>query len=230
MHLQPFQRLYGNLYLALVQLWPGECDSRVVAMVYLMMGIWGARSVQTGRIAAHVPVAAKKMSIVRRLGRFLDNGAVRVRAWYEPIVVRIISAASVAGDIHLVLDTTKVSAHHRLLIVCVAYRRRVLPLAWTWVRSNRGHSSTRQQVALLSYVRDLIPAGSQISLVGDCEFGHTAVLEAVQAWNWDYALRQSGHVLAQLPNTQDWLRLDSLISQRGACRLVGAVKLTAAQA
>jgi hypothetical protein len=118
MQLQPFQRMYGNLYLARVQLWPGECDSRIVNMAYLMMGIFGARSVQTGRIAAHVPVAAKKMSLVRRLERFLDNGAVRVRAWYEPIAVRIITTASVTGDIHLVLDTTKVSAYHRLLIVC----------------------------------------------------------------------------------------------------------------
>src|ERR1700730_3171929 len=126
MHLQPFQRLYGNLYLALVQLWPGECDSRVVAMVYLLMGIWGARSVQTGRIAACVPVAAKKMSIVRRLERFLDNGAAPVRAWYEPIALGIIAAASVVGEIHLVLDTTKVSTHHRLLMVGVAYRRRLL--------------------------------------------------------------------------------------------------------
>jgi hypothetical protein len=230
MHLQPFQRLYGSLYLRLVQLWPSECDSRLVNMVYLMMGIWGARSVQTGRIAAHVPVVAKKMSIVRRLERFLDNGAVRVRRWYEPVVVGIIAAASVVGEIHLVLDTTKVSAHHRLLIVCVAYRRRVLPLAWTWVRTSRGHSSTRKQVALLSYVRGMIPADIQVSLVGDCEFGHTAVLEAMQEWEWDYALRQSGQVLVQLPNTQEWVRLDSLVSKRGDCRFVGAVKLTAAHA
>ena len=66
MQLQPFQRLYGSLYQRLVQVWAWECDSRIVNMVYLMMGIWGARSVQTGRIAAHVPVRAKKMSIVRR--------------------------------------------------------------------------------------------------------------------------------------------------------------------
>lgn len=205
MQLQPFQRLYSSLYCALVQLWPGECDSRIVNMVYLMMGIFGARSVQTGRSAAHVPVAAKKMSIVRRLERFLDNGAVRVRAWYEPVARRIIAAASAVGEIHLVLDTTKVSAHHRLLMVGVAYRRRVLPLAWTWVRHQRGHSSTRQQVALLSYVRDLLPADVQVSLVGDCEFGHTAVLQAVQAWRWDYALRHSGHVLVQLPHSNAWI-------------------------
>ena len=166
MQLQPFQRLYSNLYLGLVQLWPGECDSRIVNMVYRMMGIWGARSVQTGRIAAHVPVVAKKMSIVWRLERFLANGAIRVRRWYEPIAQNIIATASAAGEIHLVLDTTKVSAYHRLLIVCVAYRRRALPLAWTWVRSSRGHSSTHKQVALLNYVRSMIPAVSRSRWLG----------------------------------------------------------------
>jgi hypothetical protein len=230
MQLQPFQRLYGSLYGRLVQLWPDECDSRLVNMVYLLMGIWGSRSVQTGRIAAHIPVLVKKMSLVRRMERFLNNGAVHVRAWYEPVARGIVAAASVTGEIHLVLDTTKISAHYRLLMVGVAYRRRVLPLAWTWVGSPRGHCTTHKQVALLSYVRTLIPAGIQVSLVGDCEFGHTAVLEAMQAWQWDYALRQSGHLLAQLPHTAAWVRLDSLLAHRGEWRFLADVKLTAARA
>jgi hypothetical protein len=168
------------------------------------------------------------MSLVRRLERFLSNGGVRVREWYEPIALDIIAAASVVGEIQLVLDITKVSAYFRLLMVGVAYRRRVLPLAWTWVQVPRGHSSTAKQVALLSYVRGLIPAGIRVSLVGDCEFGHTAVLEAMQEWRWDYALRQSGHLLVQLPGSADWVRLDSLISQRGDWRFLPRVKLTAA--
>lgn len=228
MQLQPFQRLYGSLYMRLVQLWPGECDSRIVNMVYLLMGMWGARSVQTGRMAAYIPSLAKKMSIVRRLERFLDNRGVRVREWYKPIALGIIAAASVVGEIHLVMDTTKVSAHHRLLIVGVAYRRRVLPLAWAWVSSSRGHSSTALQVALLSYVRSLLPAHIQVSLVGDCEFGHEPILCAMKKWGWDYALRQSGQLLAKVSTGEDWVRLDSLISKRGDCRFIGDVSLTAA--
>lgn len=160
----------------------------------------------------------------------MDNGAVRVRQWYKPIADGIVAAASVAGEIHLVLDATKISTHHRLVMVGVAYRRRVLPLAWTWVRSSRGHSTTHKQVALLSYVRTLIPAGIQVSLVGDCEFGHSAVLEAMHTWQWDYALRQPGQLLVQLPHTLNWVRLDSLIAKRGDCRFIGGVKLTAAHA
>jgi hypothetical protein len=40
MQLQPFQRLYGSLYTQVVQLWPEECGSRMVNMVYQLMGIW----------------------------------------------------------------------------------------------------------------------------------------------------------------------------------------------
>src|SRR5258708_3353101 len=227
MQLQPFQRVYGSLYLRLVQLWPNECDSRIVNMVYLLMGMWGARSVQSGRMAAYIPSLAKKMSIVRRLERFLSNGAVRVREWYTPVALGIIAAASVRGEIHLVMDTTKVSAHHRLLMVGVAYRRRVLPLAWAWVSSSRGHSSTALQVALLSYLRSLLPAHIQVSLVGACEFGHGPILHAMKKWGWDYALRQSGQLLAKIPTQEDWVRLDSLIRKRVDCRFIGNVRLTA---
>ena len=227
MQLQPFQRLYSSLYLAIVQLLPEDWDSRVVNMVYLMMGILGARSVQTGRLAAYIPLRVKKLSIVRRMERFLDNGAVRVRAWYEPIARWLVSAASVTGEVALVLDSTKVSPHHRLVMVGMAYHKRVIPLAWTWVRSSRGHSSTSLQISLLSYVRSLLPTGIRASVVGDCEFGHTAVLLSLQAWGWDYVLRQSGHLLVDVPKVSHWLRLDELLTRRGEWCFVGAVFLTA---
>ena len=184
---------------------------------------------QTGRLAAYIPLHIKKLSVVRRMERFLDNGAVRVRTWYEPIAGWLIQAASVAGEIGWCMDSTKVSAHHRLVLVGVAYRRRVVPLAWTWVRSSRGHSRTSLQIALLSYVRSLLPAEVSVSLVGDCEFGHMPVLRALQDWGWDYVLRQSGHQLVDVASQPDWLRVDQLLTRRGDWRFVGDVYLTASQ-
>src|SRR5512143_4150121 len=163
MQLKPSQRLYSNVYLALVQLLPYEIDSRLTNMAFLMIGIFGAHSVLTGRLAACIPLQVKKPSIVRRMERFLDNGAVRVRRWYEPIYRLLIQAASGTGEIALVWDSTKVSAHHRLVLVGIAYRQRVIPLAWTWVRTSRGHCSTQLQLALLSYVRSLLPEGVHVS-------------------------------------------------------------------
>jgi len=214
------------VYLALVQLRPKEVDSRLTNMAFLMIGIFGARSVLTGRLAAHIPVQVKKASLVRRMERFLDNGAVRVRSWYEPIARWLVSAASVTGEIALVWDSTKVSAHHRLVLVGIAYRQRVIPLAWTWVRNSRGHCSTHLQLALLSYVRMLLPADAHVSLVGDCEFGHMPLVMTLQEWSWDYVLRQSGHQLVDMADELDWLRLDALI-QRGQWRFLHDVHLTA---
>jgi hypothetical protein len=194
--------------------------------VYLMLGILGARSVQTGRLAAYIPVAVKTQSLVRRMERFLGNGAVNVRVWYGPVARQLLQAASVAGEVQRVFDTTKVSAHHRLLMVGLAYRRRVLPLAWTWVRSSRGHSSRAKQLAVLSYVRSLLPDGVKVSLVGDCEFGHPLVLETLTAWHWAYVLRPSGQLLVWSEAHQDWLRLDSLLTRRGDYRCLGSVTLT----
>jgi hypothetical protein len=226
--MKPSQRLYGNLYHALVQLLPQERDSRLRNLALLMMGILGARSVQTGRLAAYIPLHIKKLSIVRRMERFLDNGAVRVRSWYEPVARWLVGAASVTGEIALVLDSSKVSAHHRLVLVGVAYHQRVVPLAWSWVRSSRGHSTTSLQIALLSYVRSLLPVGVGVSLVGDCEFGHMPIVLTLQEWRWDYVLRQSGHQLVDVVSEPDWLRLDALLPRRGEWRFVGDVFLTAA--
>ena len=227
--MKPSQRIYSSVYLALVQLLPNECDSRLTNMAFLMVGIVGAHSIQTGRLAAYIPLHIKKLSIVRRMERFLDNRAVRVRSWYEPLACWLIQAASVSGEIALVWDSTKVSAHHRLVLVGIAYRQRVIPLAWTWVRSSRGHSRTSLQIALLSYVHSLLPTGRRVSLVGDCEFGHMPVLLTLQAWGWDYVLRQSGHQLVDVASESDWLRLDALLQQRGDWRFVSDVFLTASQ-
>jgi hypothetical protein len=100
---KPSLRMYSSVYLALVQLLPKEVDSRVTNMALLMVGIFGAKSVQTGKLAACIPLHIKKLSIVRRMERFLDNGAVRVRSWYEPIARWLIQAASVTGEIALAL-------------------------------------------------------------------------------------------------------------------------------
>src|SRR5260221_3172450 len=128
MQAKPSQRLYSSIYMALAQLLPQEIDSRLTNMAFLMLGIFGARSVQTGRLAAYIPLHIKKPSIVRRMERFLDNGAVRLRTWYEPIVRCLVQAQVVTGGISLVWDSTKVSAHNRLVFIRITYVHRAVPV------------------------------------------------------------------------------------------------------
>ena len=75
-------------------------------------------------------------------------------------------------------------------MVSLAYRHRAIPIAWTWVKQVRGHSSTRQQLALLKYVKGLISKKAAVFLVGDSEFGSISVLKQLDQWRWWYVLRQ----------------------------------------
>lgn len=226
----PIPHLYRSLHTYLLQRIPDDCDTRLTNLIFIMMGIFQSRSVQLNLIARKTPIRAKKLSIVRRLARFLDNGAVRVREWYHPFAETLLRSATSGGAVHLIIDATKVAFGFRLVMVSVAYQRRSLPIAWTWLVGSRGHSSTATQVKLLAYVRDLLPHRVRVSVVGDCEFGNPLLIEHLRFWGWDYALRQPGDNLVMLRGTGKWQRLDSLNLVKGQPVWIGRVLLTQASA
>jgi hypothetical protein len=96
--------------------------------------------------------------------------------------------------VRLIVDGTKIGFGHQLLMASLAYRRRAVPIAWTWVKHVRGHSSAKQQISLLKYVGSLLPNGAPVFVVRDSEFGSIAVLRQLAAWHWFYILRQKGTV------------------------------------
>lgn len=222
--------LYRSLHTYLLQGIPDDCETRLTNLIFIMMGIFQSRSVQLNLMARKTPIRAKKLSIVKRLTRFLDNAQVQVRAWYHPFAETLLRSAASAGALQLIIDATKVAFGFRLVRVSVAYQRRSLPIAWTWLAGSRGHSSIATQVKLLDYVRRLLPRRVRVSVVGDCEFGHPLLIENLRFWGWDYALRQPGDHLVMLRGSGKWQRLDSLPLVKGQLVWVGRVLLTQASA
>lgn len=159
--------------------------------------------------------------------RFLNNPAIHVREWYEGIAVAILNGmAESVGEIRLIIDSSKIGFGHQLLMVTVAYRRRAIPLAWTWIRCSRGHSSAHKQLALLSYVRGLLPKSIPVLLVGDSEFGSVDVLKTLKRWRWTYVLRQKGSHQIKLLGQRHWQRFDALITRPGQSLWLGPGYLT----
>jgi hypothetical protein len=202
----------------------------MVNMMWLVIGLFKASCVDLSLVARKLPVRAQKLSLDKRLRRFLDNRAVEVREWCRPVAVGLLKAASSAGQVHLVIDCSKVGFGHQLVMVGIAYQRRALPLAWTWLRCRKGHSTTGKQIVLLSYIRRLVPAGVKVSVVGDSEFGNTLLMEYLNWWKWDYALRQPGDHLVMPYGKAEWQRLDSLGLEPGQVMWLGRVVLTRASA
>jgi len=205
-------RIYNTLLSQIKQLLPNERKNRLENFAWLLAGIYQSRSVHLSRIASKLPWKGKLTSNVRRLSRLLDNSKIRVRKWYELVSKPLIEAAAGSmGEIRLILDTTKVSFSHQLLMVSMAFRRRAIPIAWSWVRSKRGHSSSRKQLALLSYVRRLIPEGVKVSVVGDTEF--SSIVAEIDKWGWDYALRLKRSILVKIKD--EWVSTGDLVEGVG---------------
>jgi hypothetical protein len=166
----PLPQLYSSLQAFIRQTLPDDCPTRLTNLVWMLSGLFLSGSVQLNLIARKLPLRAKKLSTVKRFSRFLDNPSVKTRAWYDPFARWILLSAASAGQVHLLIDSTKIAFDFRLILVSVAYRRRSLPLAWAWVKQTSGHSTTWMQVGVLQAVKAMLPTGVQVSLVGDCEF------------------------------------------------------------
>lgn len=202
--------------------------TQVRNFVWLIIGIYQSRSVYLSRIAGKIPGPAKLLSTTRRFSRFLDNPAIRVREWYRPVAREWLETQfRHIGEIRLIVDGTKIGFGHQLLIVCLAYRKRAIPIAWTWVKHVRGHSTATKQLALLAYVRQLIPAGAAVFLVGDCEFGAVAVLRQLDWWHWYYVLRQKTDTGVWLNEKRGWQAFGSYIHGPGQSIWLGRGCLTA---
>jgi len=221
----PIPELYHTCRRMLKDLHPEERITRIRNFSWLMVGMYKSRSVHLSKVAEKIPGAAYLPSVTRRMRRLLNNPAIQVRSWYEPLAKSIIQRLA-HKEIRLIVDGSKVGCGHQLLLVAIAFRSRSIPLAWTWVKGSRGHSTSHKQMALLAYVHGLIPAESKVLLVGDAEFGEVHVQKLLHKWHWKYVLRQKGRYLLKQNDQCSFQRLDSFVNKSGQIQWLEDVLLT----
>jgi hypothetical protein len=81
-------------------------------------------------------------------------------------------------------------------------------------------------LALLIYVRSLLPKGIAVLLVGDCEFGAVEVLRQLDQWHWDYVLRQKARTRVCLWRASEWHSFGSWLEKPGQSKWLGSGYLT----
>jgi len=99
-------QLYDTWRKQLHQLTPDTCESRLQNMLLLIVGIFLAESVHLTKVARKLPIRAQKLSLDKRLRRFLSNHAIRPREWYHPVANMLIQAASSGGQVHLIIGSS----------------------------------------------------------------------------------------------------------------------------
>jgi hypothetical protein len=182
------------------------------------VGILLAGNAQIGQIARWVNGATSQVGRVRFLQRLLDAPFLTQSLTYQPFLVGMLRGLD-AGPWHLLIDRTTWDGHHtEILMVSLSYHRHALPVAWEVI--DFGCSSAEEQIALLRRVVPLIPAGCQVVLHGDTEFGSVAVMRFARMQGWEFILAQPGNT-AYRPCGQDgWQMLrDLTIPKRGTVYL-----------
>lgn len=219
-------KLYGIWKRLLAQWLTDGCQTRRTNLTWLIVGLYLSQKVQMNAIVKRWPIAVKTTSLTRRLSRFLDNRTIRPAVWFRPVARQLLARAA-QQQLTLIVDASKVSAGHQLVIVVLAYKKRALPLAWTWVNYAKGAVPTTTQQALFKRVQGLLPAGASVILVGDTGFSSVLVLRDLEAWGWQYALRQKGECLFQHLGQSSWQRLDRLVTAVGQQVWLAQVRFTA---
>jgi Transposase DDE domain len=192
-----------------------------------MAGIMQSKSVHLSHIALKIEGPAKELRFTRRLERLLDTGALRVREWYAPVArAWLASAARTRGEVRLIVDSTKVSFAHQLLMVALAFQRRAIPIGCTWRKGAKGHRSARAQLALLASVRSLLPPNGPVLIVGDSEFEAGELQAQLDAWGWGFVLRHKPTNQVQRSEQRCWQAFGARLTRAGPSVWVEAGRLT----
>lgn len=207
---------YHTWFPWLKQLWPDAALPQVRNAAWFLHGLYASHAVHFHWIARQIPGTAKLPSRIQHLARFLKRAAWRVRPSYAPVAHAVVrDLVHTVGELRLIADGSRVAFQHQLLLISVAYRRRAVPLAWTWIPSKRGHSSAWRQRALLTYVHGLMPPAVPVSLIGDTEFEAAEVQAHVEAWGWTFVLRQKPNNQVRRNASEPWQNFGQLVQQPG---------------
>lgn len=222
-------QLYHTWIRQMRQLLPQERITRLRNLVWLMLGIYQSKTAHLSKVALKISGKEETLSLERRLRRFVDNPAVKVRAWYQAVALSWLAGqGATTGGVRLIFDGTKIGHGYQLVMVALAFQRRAIPIDWLWVKHKKGKGRTtnEQQLELLRRVYDLLPNHLPVLLVGDSEFGTAEILEQLDAWGWQYVLRQKGVTKFQEQPAGVWRNLRDLLGKAGQWRWLENVSLT----
>jgi len=191
------QKVYTKVVKTLKQMMEMSHQGHLVTLAMMITGIVLSRNAQLSQMSSEVPVAAKEKSVEMRLRRWVKHGKIDADVIYMPFARQILASLANASLV-LVMDGSQAGRGCMVLMVGVLYKKRALPIAWVAYKGKKGHTSAQRHIQALEKVLPLLPAGSEVVLLGDAEYDTTEMLVWVKAnTDWQYVLRTSPQIYVQ---------------------------------
>jgi hypothetical protein len=156
----------------------------------MITGIVMSEKVHLPKLAGRIPDPVKETSTEKRLQRWMCNRKITYETYFLPHLQPLLSAVA-QRPLVLVIDGSAVGRNCVALMICLVYRQRALPIAWTVAEGKKGHFPEEMHVQLVKEVQKLIPENAEVVLLGDGEFDGVNLQAVINEWRWGYVVRTS---------------------------------------
>jgi hypothetical protein len=175
---------------------PKQRKTQRTKLALLVSTMLDVRSANLMDLAAGLPREADRTDMrYQWIIRLLGNPLVISDEVMEPFAREVLERAADTGEaLGLILDQTKVSDRHQVLMLALRWGERALPLAWR-VEETDGAIGFDTQKALLEAVVPWLPAPARVRLLGDRFYGTADLIGWCQERGWDYRLRLKGNLV-----------------------------------
>lgn len=191
-------RRYRAIREALQNIYPeeprGNQARHLNTLAGLISGLVGAKHSHLPKLAGEVPDGTKPASRVKRFERWLTNETITWELFFLPFVEVLLSGLA-AQTLVLIMDGSGVGRGCVTLMISVVYRGRALPIAWLVVKGKKAPFPETCHLELVNRVRDLVPAGADVVLLGDGEFDGTELQATLADAQWHYVCRTAKSIL-----------------------------------
>ena len=163
---------------------PGQRKTQREALALLVATMLDVRSANLMELAAALPRTAERIDMrYQWVARVLANPLIDCDVVMAPFAREVLARAARLGRVELILDQSKLSDRHQVLMLALRFGERALPLAWR-VEQTAGPIGLAQQRALLDLLAAWLPvAGAEVVVLGGPVLRH--------AWA-DRGLRRAG--------------------------------------
>jgi hypothetical protein len=167
-------------------------------LALLVATMLSERSANLMSLAAALPRPSDRIDMrYQWIVRVLANPLIECDAVRLPFAREVLAQAQAkAGPgerVDLILDQSRASERHQVLMLALRWGERALPLVWR-VEETEGAIGFGVQKGLLDTVAAWLPEEARVRLLGERFYGTPALIGHCQSLGWDYRLRLKGNL------------------------------------
>jgi Transposase DDE domain len=164
-------------------------------LALLIATMLDVRSANLMDLAAGLPREVERLDMrFQWVWRMVMNPLIVPDAVMAPFAGEILARRAADGHpLVVIMDQSKISDRHQVLMLALRAGERALPLLWR-LEATEGAIGFTTQKALLDAVTPLLPEGVPIGLMADRFYGTADLISWCQQRNWDYRIRLKGNL------------------------------------